>query len=186
MGCSPGDKQCNPYDEEPQEATVSKGFWMGQTPVTQSLPAGDRGSNPSHFHGDQLPVETVSWDGATAYCSAAGMRLPTEAEWEYAARAGSTAFRYGDLDAIAWYSQNSGNSTKPVGQKQPNAWKLYDLLGNVREWTADWYAGGRAGPFRAVRGGSWQSLSPDLRVSHFSGSSPGVAMGDLGFRCVGE
>jgi sulfatase modifying factor 1 len=165
---------------------ITKGFWMGQTPVTQAAYQRVIGSDPSHFHGDQLPVETVSWGDATAYCTAVGMRLPTEAEWEYAARAGNTASRYGDLDAIAWYSKNSGNSTKPVGEKQPNAWKLYDLLGNVQQWTADWYAGGRAGPFRAVRGSSWHSHASDSRVSHHSGSSPGARESDVGFRCGGE
>jgi formylglycine-generating enzyme required for sulfatase activity len=98
------------------------------------------GSNPSHFKGPQRPVENVTWDDAAAYCRAVGMRLTTEAEWEYAARAGSTAARYGELDDIAWYDKNSQQKTHDVKGKRPNAWGLYETLGNVWEWVADWFA----------------------------------------------
>ena len=94
------------------------------------------GQNPSHFKGASLPVETVNWNEAKSYCEAIGGRLPTEAEWEYATRAGSTAARYGNLDEIAWYSENSGNQTHEVGQKRANAFGLYDMLGNMWQWVA--------------------------------------------------
>src|SRR5450432_1959074 len=135
------------------------------------------GSNPSHFKGPQRPVETVSWEDAMKYCQAAGGRLPTEAEWEYAARAGSTAARYGELDEFAWYYENSQDETHDVKGKQPNGWGLFDTLGNVWEWVADWldvayYARNEvrdpAGPedesMQIVCGGSW-SDSQDVRAS---------------------
>jgi formylglycine-generating enzyme required for sulfatase activity len=139
MGCSPGDSEC--YDEEKpaHQVTITKGFWMGQTEMTQTAYERMIGSNPSHFKGPSLPVETISWDQARAYCAAAGMRLPTEAEWEYAARGGSPSARYGPLDDVAWYGGNSGLKTHEVAQKRPNAYGMYDMLGNVWEWTSDWY-----------------------------------------------
>jgi formylglycine-generating enzyme required for sulfatase activity len=128
------------------------------------------GKDPSHFKGANRPVETVSWDEARDYCRTIGGRLPTEAEWEYAARAGSTPPRYEDIDRIAWTSANSGDQTHEVGQRRPNAFGLYDMLGNVQHWTADWYddkyyqasqdrdpAGPTAGKYRVLRGASWLS-----------------------------
>ena len=165
MGCSGGDGQCDPDEKPAHRVTITRGFRIGATPVTQAAYQRVIGSNPSNFKGPQLPVETVSWDDARKYCSAVGMRLPTEAEWEYAARAGTTGARYGELDAIAWYGGNSGSKTHDVGTKQPNAWGLYDMLGNVWQWTADWYgpyaataatdpAGAASGERRSLRGGS--------------------------------
>jgi formylglycine-generating enzyme required for sulfatase activity len=113
---------------------MQAGFWVGQTPVTQAAYEKLVGTNPSYFKGSNLPVENVSWTEAESYCKAAGMRLPTEAQWEYAARAGTTGSRYGNLDEIASYGGNSGKQTHPVGTKAPNAWKLYDMLGNVWQW----------------------------------------------------
>jgi formylglycine-generating enzyme required for sulfatase activity len=98
---------------------------MGQTPVTQEAYERVVRSNPSHIKGAELPVESVTWTEAQSYCQAVGMRLPTEAEYEYAARGGSTGSRYGDLDRIAWYANNSANKTREVGLKQANAWGLY-------------------------------------------------------------
>jgi len=99
-----------------------------------------RGENPSFFHhggSDQLPAERVEWLGADAYCRAVGMRLPSEAEYEYAARANSPGPDSGELDVIAWYKDNSNGHTHEVATKQPNAWNLYDMLGNVWEYTND-------------------------------------------------
>jgi formylglycine-generating enzyme required for sulfatase activity len=204
MGCSEGDNECFDDEKPAHQVTVSKGFWIAQTLVTQRAYKRVVGSNPSHFKGEQLPVEMVSWSDARGYCQTLGMRLPTEAEWEYAARAGSTASRYGELDVIAWYSGTSGpsavdgaalyrsdpknyedtliakgNKPHPVGGKKPNAWQLYDMLGNVWEWTADWFdksyyarsdlrdpTGPTSGSDRTLRGGAWDDDSRNLRVSN--------------------
>jgi formylglycine-generating enzyme required for sulfatase activity len=224
MGCSPGDNECFEDENPSHEVTISKGFWIGQTLVTQSAYKQVVSVNPSRFKGEQLPVEMVSWDDAQSYCRRVGMRLPTEAEWEYAARAGSTVSRYGELDAIAWYAGNSGpqpvdgealyrsdpknyediliakgNQTHAVGQKQANAWQLYDMLGNVWEWTADWfeknYYGGSAardprgpstGIYRALGGGAWDDSARNTRLSNRYWLAPGSRNFYTGFRCVGE
>jgi len=180
--------------EGPQTAvTISRGFWMGKYEVTQGEYQVVMGSNPSAFTGEtNQPVEKVSWFDAAAYCDAltqrerlAGRiatnsvyRLPTEAEWEYACRAWtSTRFSYGDdpgytnLTIYAWYSDNSGGTTHPVGQKLPNPWGLHDMHGNVWEWCRDWWSdqlpGGIAvdprgpdeGSDRVIRGGDWDYWS---------------------------
>lgn len=225
MGCSPGDGECFDPEKPAHAVTIRKGFWMGQTEVTQAAYQRVTGANPGHFRGDRMPVEQVTWHDANAYCSAVGMRLPTEAEWEYAARAGSAASRNGDLDAIAWFADNSGNQrinatalwqsdssnygnklaangnrTHEAGQRQPNAWKLYDMLGNVWEWTNDWYdenyygqspsqdpPGPSAGQWRVLRGGSWYDGPRYVRVSYRLRLVPG-GWDDYvyGFRCGGE
>jgi formylglycine-generating enzyme required for sulfatase activity len=197
MGCSPGDDECL-YDEKPaHRVTVTKGFWLGQTPVTQQAYQRVTGKNPSSFKGANLPVEQVDWNEATAYCVAIGGRLPTEAEWEYAARAGSTGARYGNLGEIAWYEGNSGSETHEVGQKQANAFGLFDMLGNVWQWTADWYgdyqpgaqsdpSGAVSGQYRALRGGSWVINPRVVRVSYRLRFEPGGRYYSIGLRCVGE
>jgi formylglycine-generating enzyme required for sulfatase activity len=125
------------------------------------------------------------------------MRLPTEAEWEYAARAGSTGARYGDLDRVAWHSANSGGKTHEVGQKEPNAFGLYDMLGNVWQWVADWYAeytggsqrdpaGPSTGQSRALRGGSWVNDPRNVRASFRNGFAPEYRVSDIGVRCAGN
>jgi formylglycine-generating enzyme required for sulfatase activity len=193
MGCSPGDTECF-ADEKPSHAVqIADGFWLGQTEVTQAAwKKVYGGDSPSRFKGDQLPVEQVDWNQAGAYCKKIGGRLPTEKEWEYAARAGTAGPRYGDLDAIAWYSGNSGGTTHPVGSKQANAFGLYDMLGNVWEWVADdWaaYPGGSADACagcRVVRGGSWLDFTRYVRASDRYRLVPTERNDDFGFRCVGE
>lgn len=211
MGCSPEDNECA-ADEKPAHAvTISKGFWLGQTEVTVGAyrrftqAAGRRMPDEPNWQGrplnqgwsnEQMPMVNVSWDDAQAYCEWAGGRLPTEAEWEYAARAASTSVRYGTLDQIAWYADNGPH---PVGRKQPNGWNLYDMLGNVWEWVADWYAaeyykqgeeraplGPPGGKYRALRGGSWISEPGSARASGRSWVVPVLRDFSVGLRCVGE
>ena len=203
MGCSPDDSECDGDEKPLHEVNISGGFWLGQTEVTQAAYAAVTGKpNPSRFKGDgSLPVEEVNWEEAKSYCEAVGMRLPTEAEWEYAARARDTGPRYGKLDEIAWYSGNSGGKTHPVGQRAANAWGLYDMLGNVWEWVNDRYdaryyerkvsndpMGPKASPEnrRVLRGGSWGNFPEVVRVSFRDGYVAGFRSGNFGFRCAGE
>ena len=197
MGCSPGDAECNTGEKPAHRVTITKGFWLGRTPVTQQAWQRVTGKNPSRFKGADLPVEHVNWDEAQAYCVAIGGRLPTEAEWEYAARAGSTGARYGNLDAIAWYLGNSSGKTRKVGQKQANAFGLFDMLGNVLQWVADWYedyspgaesdpSGAASGQLRVLRGSSWGYGPRNVRVSYRGGAGPGNLANSPGLRCVGE
>ena len=154
---------------------ISRGFWLGKHEVTQSEWQAITGTNPSYFSGcGKCPVESVSWNDVQNYIrklnARAGRgryRLPTEAEWEYAARAGTSGDRYqSNLDGIAWYSGNRGKRTQPVGRKAPNGFGLHDMLGNVWEWVQDWYSdypgglvvdprGPGSGSDRVSRGGSW-------------------------------
>jgi formylglycine-generating enzyme required for sulfatase activity/energy-coupling factor transporter ATP-binding protein EcfA2 len=202
MGCSPGDNECQDDEKPRHRVTLSKGFWIGQTEVTQA--AYERvlkKGNPSQFRGKDRPVEQVSWEEAKDYCKAAGdMRLPTEAEWEYAARARSTDARYGKLDEIAWYNANSGSGTQPVATKLPNQWGLYDMLGNVWEWTADGYESGdyhrssnvdpmgpgAAALLKRLRGGAWNVDPRTVRVSFRFILGPRERSNVIGFRCAGE
>jgi formylglycine-generating enzyme required for sulfatase activity len=201
MGCSLGDGNCFEDESPAHTVTITRSFWIGQTEVTQTAYQLVIGRNPSHFRGRRLPVESVTWDEANTYCGAVGMRLPTEAEWEYAARAGSTAPRYGEVSAIAWSSVNSGGKegkTHEVAQKEPNLWKLYDMLGNVGEWVADWYderyygqapsqnpQGPSAGQRRVVRGGSCYIYAEYIRASTRTVGLPSGGSG-VGFRCGGQ
>jgi formylglycine-generating enzyme required for sulfatase activity len=200
MGCSPGDTECRPDERPAHEVVINRGFWLGQTPVTQAAYQRVTGSNPSNSKGNNLPVEQVTWDKARSYCQAIGGRLPTEAEWEYAARAGSTGARYGSLAEIAWYVSNSGLRTHEVGRKKPNGFGLYDMLGNVWQWTADWYddraydqAGPRQDPAgppgavgRTLRGGSYGSYPMSVRASARLSPAGRMRDWDFGLRCVGE
>jgi len=224
MGCSPEDNECFDDEKPSHQVIIGKGFWIGQTLVTQAAYKKVMGVNPSRFNGEQLPVEMVSWDEAQNYCRKVGMRLPTEAEWELAARAGLAGSRYGPLDATAWYVGNSGpqpvdgaalyrsnpkdyediliakgNQTRPVEQKLANPWGLYDMLGNVWEWTADWYdknyyggsgihdpIGPENGTYRAVRGGAWDDSDRNIRLSNRYRLEPSSRTFYTGFRCVGK
>jgi formylglycine-generating enzyme required for sulfatase activity len=202
------------YHESPvHEVTISRAFWMGVFHVTQAQYEAVMGGNPSCFKnaGSYAPVECVTWNEARAFCQiltgmeGGGMeyRLPTEAEWEYACRAGTEGETYGPLDAIAWHLGNSGKTTHPVGQKRPNAFGLYDMLGNVWQWCQDWSAFYSAGPvtdpqgpstgsgggIRIMRGGSWaRSVVFDdrnlCRSAERGGNSQGEGANNIGFRVV--
>jgi formylglycine-generating enzyme required for sulfatase activity len=198
MGCSPGDKDCASDEKPPHIVTLRKAFWMGQTETTQQAYRNVAGNNPStKSQGDRLPVDSVTWDEAKHFCEAVGMRLPTEAEWEYAARAGTPGPRYGDVDAAAWFAKNSGAKPHEVGQKAANPFELYDMLGNVWEWVADWHGnyddasqkdplGPATGQYRVVRGGSWGSDTKGIRVSYRVKYAPTLRNISVGFRCAGE
>jgi len=204
MGCSPGDTACSDDEKPAHQVTLTKGFWISQTLVTNAAYKKVVGSSPSHYPGDQFPVSQVNWDDAQAYCKAADMRLPTEAEWEYAARGGNPSARYGPLDDIAWYAANSNNTTHDVKQKLPNGYGLYDMLGNVWEWVADWYGPYDAtsqvdppgpatgdGEHRVVRGAIWTSIGLGVRVSYRdrvvpTERYPTAPRRSIGFRCAGD
>jgi formylglycine-generating enzyme required for sulfatase activity len=199
MGCSAGDNECNSDEKPAHKVTITKGFWLGQTPVTQASYLRVMGVNPSHFHGARRPVESVTWGQARDYCELVGMRLPTEAEWEYAARAGSDSFRYGDPDNIGWHFGNSQDTTHEVGLKQANQWNLYDMLGNVWEWVADWFdenyyqesplndpKGPSSGLRRALRVSAWRYSSSSMRSSHRVSGKPDDRDPAIGFRCAWE
>ena len=191
-------------DEQPlTQVRISRGYWLGKYEVTQAEWQAVMGSNPSKFSRCVIcPVETVSWNDAQGFIRRLNerdgedrYRLPTEAEWEYAARAGTSGDRYGNVDAIAWYKGNSGDRTHPVGRKAPNAWGLYDMLGNVWEWVADWYGdypggsvkdlrGPGSGSYRVYRGGAWYGLAGGCRAPFRDGNSPGNRDRGLGFRLL--
>lgn len=200
MGCSQDDSQCDDAETPSHSVRISKDFWIGQTEVTQEAYQRVTGSSlPNHFKGDKLPVDSASWNDAQVYCEAIGMRLPTEAEYEFAARGGSNEARYGPLVKIAWYAGNSGQKTHEVQTQRANDYQLYDMLGNVWEWVADWYGpyrgdlkqdpkGPASGYFRVLRGGSVSQTSDLVRVSYRLGNEPGDRGGNnyLGFRCAGD
>ena len=193
-------------DETRHEVRISRGFWLGKHEVTQGEWRAVMGANPSYFSdcGPRCPVESVSWERVQAFIrelnereswSGYAYRLPTEAEWEYAARAGTSGIRHGELDEIAWHLDNSGAKTHPVGQKGANPWGLHDMLGNVWEWTGDWYGrypsgsvtdprGPESGSYRVNRGGSWGSFARGVRSALRGRDSPGTHNFLLGFRLV--
>jgi formylglycine-generating enzyme required for sulfatase activity len=190
------------HEKPPHSVTISRPFYMATTEVTQAQWKAVIGSNPSKFQGDDLPVEQVSWYDAKEFIrnlnekeEGIHYRLPTEAEWEYACRAGTTGDRYGDLNSIAWYDPNSGSTTHPVGQKRANAWGLHDMLGNVYEWCEDWkdeYPSGNvtdprgpsSGSGRVVRGGSWLIHANRARSYFRDFFMPDCRRDDVGFRVV--
>ncbi|MEP7354499.1 MAG: SUMF1/EgtB/PvdO family nonheme iron enzyme [Acidobacteriota bacterium] len=149
MGCSSGDAQCGQDESPKHRVRITKNFEIGKYELTQAQWMATMGSNPSSEQGGNLPVETVSKLEAQQFMAKLNAqndgyryRLPTEAEWEYAARAGKDSQYSGPLADVAWYAANSDDGIHPVGQKKPNAWGLYDVQGNVREWVSDLYGAG--------------------------------------------
>lgn len=196
-------------DRTKQKWTVEvASFLLAQFPVTQQQYFAVTHESPSVFKGNTLPVETVSWKDAITFCNllsakaglspcysvgqaediifdpqANGFRLPTEAEWEYACKAGTTGIRYGELDSIAWYKGNSEKATHDVGLKEPNDWGLYDMLGNVWEWCSDIYDETVYGSYRIIRGGGWSDEERGCMATNRRRSHPAsFKIDDLGFR----
>lgn len=192
--------------EKPKHQVTVSSFYMGKYEVTQAQYQAVMGTNSSSYKDDNLPVENVSWNKATEFCSKLSRmtgrkyRLPTEAEWEYACRAGTTGDYAGELDAMAWYRNNSGAfGPHPVGQKQPNGFRLYDMHGNVWEWCEDiWHENYNGAPSdgsawldggdpkrRVFRGGSAFNFAISLRSAWRNSWEPNqVVTPGLGFRVV--
>jgi len=210
MGCTASTTYSCYYDENPAHlVTLTQPFYMGRYELTQAQWAAKMGSNPSTFQGVSYPdaanrpVEMVSWTAVQGYLAATGMRLPTEAEWEYACRGGTTsAFSNGTsvdstVSAIAWITSNSGSQTHVVGGKAANPLGMHDMGGNVQEWVNDWYLdtyyevspstdprGPASGTPRVLRGGSWGYFTNGVRSSYRLGNAPSTASGFIGFRVV--
>ena len=190
-------------DEPPHEVTLTKPFWLGRTQVTQAQWEAVMGNNPSRFKGKDLPVEQVSWDDAFEFSkklNAKGLlpawwrwALPSEAQWEYACRAGTPWDYAGSLDEMAWHASNSGGVTHPVATKKPNAWGLHNMHSNVSEWCADWYwdypkdavsdpTGPDTGSYRVFRGGSWGGSGTYCRSADRFRRPPNSRDNLVGFR----
>jgi formylglycine-generating enzyme required for sulfatase activity len=204
MGCPPGNIGCDGDERPPHEVKITKAFEIGKYEVTQTQWKIVMGTEPSYFKGENLPVEQVSWDDANRFMARMNerndghrYRLPTEAEWEYAARAGNAAMHHGTPNDIAWFMENSDGVTHAVGTKAPNAWGLHDTQGNVYEFVQDWFGpypndlatdptGPVDGSERVPRGGSWMSTSRGIRLPNRNLIEPGDANFNIGFRCVRE
>jgi formylglycine-generating enzyme required for sulfatase activity len=213
---SPESEQGRKQDETKHEVTISKDYYLGVYEVTQAQYEKVIGKNPSRFQGAivgnenaDLPVDNVSWDDAVEFCKKlselpeekkAGRvyRLPTEAQWEYACRAGSkTAYSFDDEEGLlpehGWFNRNSSNRTHTVGLLEPNAWGLYDMHGNVWECCSDWYeeypkgavsdpTGPKEGSLRVFRGGSWDVVAADCQSAFRCRLDPSIRLDSVGFR----
>jgi len=184
-------------------------FYLSKYLITQDLYFKITSENPSTFVGDKKPVETVSWLSCAIFCNtlsyltglipyyiinpensdfkvnpqSSGYRLPTDAEWEYACKAGQANPQYGNINAIAWYKQNANSQTQQVGLKEPNNWGLYDMLGNVWEWCSDIYDQTVYGSYRIIRGGGWNDEERGCLATNRRRSHPtAYKIDDLGFR----
>ncbi len=183
-------------------------FLMAKTQVTEALYTAVTKKVPYVFDADQKPIVNISWNEAVAFCNlfskeaglsecystgkdgeevicdweADGYRLPTEGEWQFACMAGSSGYRYGELDRIAWYHDNSCNEIHEVGKKEPNAWGLYDMLGNAWEWCWDVYDVKKYGEYRIFRGGGWAEEARGCGASCRRRGHPTFRIDDLGFR----
>jgi len=210
MGCGNWTSDCD-KDEKPVHNVMVSSFYMSSTEVTQAQWESIMGSNPSRFKGNNLPVESVSWNDVQDFIqklntkTGQNYRLPTEAEWEYAARSGGAStgsankYKYAgtnsNLSDYAWYDDDSNDKTHPVAQRKPNGLGLYDMSGNVWEWCSDWYdrgyyksspkrdpKGARSGSSRVLRGGSWGNLDYECRSLNRSGNYPASKSSYRGFR----
>lgn len=197
-------------NEQPvHSVTISKDYYIGETEVTQELWTAVMGGNPSYnTSGSQLPVEKVSWNDCQTFISklnsltGANFRLPTDAEWEFAARGGNKSAGYtysgsNTIDDVAWYKSNSGDKTHVVKTKQPNELGIYDMTGNVSEWCSDWYeyyssasvtdpTGASSGSNRVIRGGSWYHGANDCRCARRYSGTPSSTGNGLGLRLVSQ
>ena len=204
MGATSEMKNPNSNEKPVHQVTLTNDYYMGKYEVTQALWQAVMGSNPSNFKGDNLPVETVNWNDCQEFISKLNsltgrkFRLPTEAEWEYAARGGkkSRGYQYSgssNISDVAWYDENSGSKTHPVGTKQANELGIYDMTGNVWEWCSDWYGsyssssqtnpmGSDSGAKRVRRGGSWCYIARICRSSYRYGDAPDCRGLYLGLR----
>ncbi|HSS21668.1 MAG TPA: formylglycine-generating enzyme family protein [Pyrinomonadaceae bacterium] len=202
MGSANGD----PNEQPVHQVTFASGFYLGRYEVTQAQWQKVMGSNPANFSscGENCPVEQVSWDDAQEFIKKLNAqndgyqyRLPSEAEWEYACRAGTTGDYAGDPNSMAWFTSNATFKTHPVGQKQANAWGLYDMQGNVSEWVSDVETNNYDGAptdgsarekavstNRMQRGGSWRLDDKHLRSAQRSEAAPDYRWKDIGFRLV--
>jgi len=206
-----GSKDGASYEKPVHRVVIRNGFWMGKFAVTQGAWEAVMGSNPSYFKGDpRLPVESIRLNDVQYFIrkvnSRTGkrFRLPSEAEWEYACRAGTTTrYSFGDnessLNQYGWFDGNSGGRMHPVGERLPNGWGLYDMHGNVWEWCSDWYdagyygkspesdpQGSSSGNYRVVRGGSWLHFPLHMRSAHRNWFSADLRNWRIGFRLVQE
>ena len=205
---SPEDEEDRRDSETQHRVRITQGFWLAKTQTTQAQWQAVMGNNPSRFKGENLAVEKVSWIDICGDESATGgylgelnrrlpaggrFHLPTEAQWEYAGRAGTTGAYAGDLDEMGWYDDNSDGQTHPVGQKKPNAWGLHDMHGNVWEWCSDWYgdydvnemndpSGPASGSYRVIRGGGWYFNAIRCRAAYRYNYVPTFSDADIGFR----
>lgn len=215
MGCSAGNCECYTRENPVHAVTLTSAFYIGRYEVTQSQWVSRMGSNPSQFQGSSYPnaanrpVDSVTWNSVSGFLSSAGVRLPTEAEWEFAYRAGTTSAFHGHpgnpagtndsalADVIGWSSSNAVDQTRPVGQLAQNGFGLYDMAGNVWEWVNDWYSnvyyssspsvnppGPASGTTRVLRGGSWYDPRCDCRASRRAFDFPIYSRNDYGFRIV--
>ena len=195
-------------DESPKhKVTITQPFYLGKYEVTQEQWVAIMGNNPSTFKGEKNPVDTVSWDECQIFIQKLSEKtgkkfsLPTEAQWEFACRAGTTTqWNFGENENIAvdyaWINENSNKTTHPVGSKEPNAWGIYDMYGNIQEWCADWYTnkykiddytdpiGPSYGDSRVVRGGGWGESPIDIRSSYRNCNGSDGKSDGIGFRCV--
>jgi formylglycine-generating enzyme required for sulfatase activity len=204
MGCSEADSECADDEKPAHRVNIDKGFWLGRTEVTLAAyrKYADRHGGHAPAGAADMPATEVSWAEAKTYCAATGGRLPSEAEWEYAARGGTPQPYYGVVSDIAWYAGDSGDVPHAVGKKKPNGYGLYDVLGNVREWVLDRYydkydlAAAATGssveqPLAAnastvARGGFWESDPSGIRVSHRSALEVDTADPSVGWRCAND